>query len=243
MRNRRKLIPSPPSSAKDSRKPSTLERARQESTLLSSLLSNPRATLTRKKFREAVRHLDNWTSILEQSGGDKRIADILCAAEFWAKNVIRVRESRLPFNALDLRVLHQRDLKYHDYFKRLTRKTLSTLRQFREFLRDCEANSQGYKSCLHLCRQLIAAVEERLADEPSMGGTFMQEPTKPQPHTWAGAEIFGILRKKRQKKELALAGSAELVSLVFPELRASDSDRLKDSIWQAYLRSRKVRLH
>jgi hypothetical protein len=172
MRNYPKPIPSAPSSAKDSKKPSTLERARQESALLSSLLSNPRMTLTRRKFREAVRRLDNWTSILEHSGGDKRIADILCAAQFWAKNVIRVRESRLPFNALDLRALQQRDLKYHDYFKRRTRKILPTLRQYREFLRDCEANSQGYKSCLDLCQQLIAAVEERQADEPSMGGNF-----------------------------------------------------------------------
>ena len=145
----------------------------------------------------------------------------------------------MPFNALELRSLHERDLKYYSRFKRVTGKVRSTLRQFQKFLRDAGTNSQGYETCRDLCEQLIVAVEQRVNEEPSLSGTSVQNPSQPQPHSWAGAEIFRILRGRRQKKELALARCAELLAIVFPEVAPPDVDHLKDSIWQAYLRSQR----
>ena len=227
------------SSEKDSRKSSTFERARWESVVLHSLLSDPSTTLRSKKHREAIRRLPYYAEVLTRAASDNRIAEILCAAKFWGENAVRIRERRLPFDALDLGAFHKRELRYHGYFRRQTKKLLPALRQFEGFLRDAGTNSQGYETCRDLCEKLIGAVEHRASEEPSLSHTHLQDPSKPQPHTWAGAEIFRILKARHQKKELALARCAELLAIVFPGIAVPDADHLKDSIWQAYLRSRR----
>ena len=70
-------------------------------------------------------------------------------------------------------------------------------------------------------------------------GLICKTRAKPQPHTWAAAEIFRILKARGQKKELALANCAELLAIVFPKVAAPNADHLKGSIWQAYQRSRR----
>jgi hypothetical protein len=239
VRSRLKPTPSPGSSGTDIKKPFDFEQARRETALLNALTSNPAAVLRSKKFRETIRCLDNRSHNFKHAGGNNQIADILCAAEFWAQNEVQVRESRLPFNALNLRDFYQRDLKYHRYFKRQTRKILPVLRQYQELLRDCDVNSTGYQTCRELCEQIIVAIENRAAEEPSLHGTRAHDPSRPQPHSWAGAEIFRVLRRKRWKKESALARSAELLAVIFPALRTRNANGLKDSIWQAYQRSRR----
>lgn len=217
--------------------------------------------------------MPNWPGILQEAGGDKRIAEVLCAAQFWANNTVPLKYvdpergkdgEGLPFGSLGLRRLAKHEQKYHRTFRHKCGNLLKDLRRFRDFLAVWQNRSGGYevslpgfdqpllaelgrrraqgsyRACLEACDQLIKAIENRRDNGPELN-TRLQEPTKPQPHTWAGAEIFKILRRKRQKKESALAGSAELVTLFFPELRTADTNHLKDSIWQAYLRSSRVR--
>ena len=238
-------------SSRDNLRVEDFDQSAREYRLVDALQENPWRVLKVADHRNTIRKTESWMSVLTEvtdllplKAKAQRIAEVLCAAKLWAERTVAIRKERdakgakeVSFDALQLRRWYIRERQYHGRFKRKSRGILTELREFKVFLTECETYSTGYKGCIDACEKLFAAIAARVNREPSLHGTRLQHPSKTQPSTWASALVFRIHRRKRMKKEVALAETVALLAIVFPEYRTTHTEPLRAKVWQAHLRT------